>query len=66
MSEKERQRAEEAGKIRLPSPNEFRHMKKEEMNEWRVRFKPYIEEIHEGISKTLKSFPKGLLFITRY
>jgi hypothetical protein len=66
MSEQEIKKAEEEGKIRFPSPDEFRKMKKREFNEWRVRFRPYIEEIHDTVSKTVKSFPKGLLFITRY
>jgi hypothetical protein len=40
-------------------------MKREELNEWRVKFKPYIEEIKEEILHVFKNFPKSLLLVCR-
>ena len=65
MSEKEREKAIQEGKFRLPSTKEFKNMSKEELNEWRIKFKPYIEEIKDSILKVFHQFPKGLILVCR-
>jgi hypothetical protein len=65
MTDKQREEAISEGKIRLPTPKEFRKMKKEELNELRAKFKPYIEEMKEDALAVFRSFPKGLMLVTR-
>lgn len=66
MSESEQKKALSEGKLRLPSPRELRNLNSKQIAEIREQFKPMIDEIKDGVPKVLKSFPKGLLFITRY
>ena len=65
LTDKERQKATEKGIIRLPTPGEFRKMTKEERKELRERFKPYIDEIKDGLLRVLKKFPPSLLLVGR-
>ncbi|CAF0730942.1 unnamed protein product [Brachionus calyciflorus] len=65
MSEKEREAAIKEGKFRLPSVKEFKSMSKEELKEWREKFRPFIEELKENILHVFQQFPKGLLLVFR-
>lgn len=65
MSDEERKKALDDGIIRIPTPNEFRNMKSQELYELRAKCKPYFEEIKEDISKVLKLFPRTLFLAFR-
>lgn len=65
MTEKEKEDAIQQGKFRLPSTKEFKKMSKEEIKEWRVKFKPYIDELKDDITKVFQQFPRGLLLVFR-
>jgi hypothetical protein len=66
MSEKERTKATNDGKYRLPSTKEMRTMTKEQWKEWKIKFKPIIEELHNNALNVFRNFPKSLLLVCRY
>jgi len=66
MSDEEKSTATREGKIRLPTKNEFRSMKKEDYKEWRAQVQPFIEEIHDSFLHVFKNFPKSLLLVSRF
>ena len=51
---------------RLPSPKEFRTMKREELNEYRRKFKPFIEELKDEMLEVFRTFPKCMMLVCRY
>lgn len=65
MTQKEKDNAIQEGKFRLPSTKEFKNMSKEEIKEWRVKFKPFIDELKDDITKVFQQFPRGLLLVFR-
>jgi aarF domain-containing kinase len=66
MTELERQKAIDAGKLRLPSPKEFAKMSSTEKAEFRLKFKPYLEEIKDNFLQVFNSFPKCMLLVCRF
>jgi hypothetical protein len=66
MTDEQREKATKEGKFPLPSPREFKSMKKEELIEWKTKFKPYFEELKQNVLDVFKSYPKCLLFVSRY
>jgi hypothetical protein len=66
MSAIEQEKAIQEGKIVLPTPAEFRSMKKEEISIWRAKVQPLGEEIRGNILNVFRSLPKSLILIFRY
>ena len=66
MSTEEREASTEKGLFRLPTPREFRRMKKEEIEQFRAKFRPFFEEIKDALPKMIRALPKGLLMVTRF
>ena len=65
LSDDEKEKATKEGKIKIPSPSEFRKMKSSEFKEWKAQAQPILDEIHDGVFEVFNSFPKSLLLVCR-
>lgn len=66
MSEKEKLKAIDEGKIKIPTHDEYKKMSSEEIKNLRQEVKPYFEEIKQSILALLRQMPYSLLLVCRY
>jgi hypothetical protein len=66
MSEEAQKRATQEGKLKLPSPKQYKSMTREEISKWKADFKPILEEIKENVARVFRNIPTSLLFVMRY